>query len=164
MSTTFDADLLRLAKGTPVSTAVPGLDRPAGEDGWFAQGPAWYVVTSSIFGAEGDPGVLGFAWVRWEAVVDLVLKDHRLPAVGGRAAEHPQPDPALVGFSPLTFSAAVAHEKAQGRRPMHTATYQFPDGAFSHSELITAKRTYYFEDLNPDDHDDQAIGVLFKLS
>jgi hypothetical protein len=108
--------------------------------------------------------VLGFVWVRWDAVVDLVLKHHRLPVVDGRTPGHPEPGAALVGFSPVTFSAAVAYEKAQGRRPMHTASYRFPDGAFSHSALTTARRTYYFEDVNPDDRDDSAVGVLFRLS
>jgi hypothetical protein len=160
---TFDATLLQLQKGTPVSAAVPRLERRAGEDGWFSLGQGWYVVTSSIFGTDVDPGVLGFVWVRWEAVVDLVLRHDRLPGVRERRADHTEPDAALVGFSPLTFTAAVSYEKAQGRRPMHSAAYRFPDGAFSHSELSTASRTYYFEHANPDDHDDRAIGMLFKL-
>ncbi len=163
MGSSFEANLLRLRKGTPVSAAVPRLERPAGGDGWFALGQGWYVVTSSIFGTDEDPGVLGFVWVRWEPVVELVLKHDRLPAVRERTAEHPEPDAALVGFSPLTFTAAVSDEKAQGLSPMHSAAYRFPDGVFSHSELSTARRTYYFEDANPDDHDDRAIGVLFKL-
>lgn len=159
----FDASLLGMEKGTPVSSAVAGLDRPAGEDGWFALGQGWYVVTSAIFGTDEDPGVLGFAWMRWESVVNLVLRHVPLPGVGDRMCEHPEPDAGLVGFSPLTFTAAVAYEKAEGRLPMHTASYRFPDGAFSHSELSSASRTYYFEDANPGDHDDRAIGVLFKL-
>ncbi len=158
----FDASLLGMGKGTPVSRAVPGLDRPPGEDGWFDLGQGWYVVTSAIFGTDEDPGVLGFVWVRWEPVVDLVLRNVRLPGVGERRPEHPEPGAGLVGFSPLTFTAAVAHEKAQGRQPMQTASYSFPDGVFSHSELMTARRSYYFEHVNPDP-DDLAIGLLFKL-
>jgi hypothetical protein len=161
---TFHANLLGLQKGTPVSSAVPGLDRPTGEDGWFVLGQGWYVVTSAIFGTDEDPGVLGFVWVRWDAVVDLVLRHDRLPGVDHRTSEHPEPDAGLVGFAPLRFTAAVIHEKTRGRRPMHTASYRFPEGTFSHSELTTARRTYYFEAVNPDEGDDRVVGVLFKLS
>lgn len=159
----LDSSLLRLARGTPLSLALEGMDPPAGGDGWGALGQGWYVVTSEIFGADGDPGVLGFAWVRWDAVVDLVLRHTVLPDACHRKNEHLEPAARLLGFTPLRFAAAVGHEKAQGHRPMHTAVYRFPEGRFSHSEVSTSSRTYYFEAPNPDTRDDRAIGVLLKL-
>ncbi len=113
-----------------------------------------------MFGTDQAAGLFAFVWVRWPGVVDLVLR-HVSP-LDRAGAPWPEPDPKLMGFAPLTFGVALRHEKADGGRPMRSASYRMTDGAYSYSKLSSASRDYFFVAANPED-DDESIGVLFRL-
>jgi hypothetical protein len=162
--TSFDPRHLTLTRGVPVSSVLPpGVD-PRGDPerggGWYPLGEGWHAVANAMFGTDEDPGLFAFVWVRWPGVVDLVLR-HASP-LDRTGPAWPEPDPTLVGFAPLTWKAALRHEKADGGRPMHSASYRMTDGAYSYSKLSSASRDYFFAPANPED-DDEAIGVLFRL-
>lgn len=155
--------MLSLRRGAPISRIAshPRAVADLGSASWFAFSDGWFAITQLEHVSGGTPGLVAFQWVKRLSVLDLLLD--------GRATydptdqEFPEPDAGLLGFQPLTFGAAVAHEKGRGNTPMHTASHRMTDGSFRYSALSAQRRIYHFAALNPQDSD-CAIGVQFRLA
>ena len=161
MRPAFDTGLLRASRGVPISSVLPGRDVAAGAaPESFEMAPAWHALANPMFGSEEDPGVTAFLWVRWPDVVSVILRYERLATHQTRGFA--EPDESLLGFTPLNYESALAHEKSRGFKPLLTASYRFADGAHVYSALEGRDRNFYFEAANPE-ATDAPIAVMFKL-
>jgi hypothetical protein len=157
----FEKRMLPVRRGAPVSSFVaPGGNREKIiSGGWYEAANGWWVIALATDGRDGPLGLTAFQWVRWPGVVQLLLHKVHLEDV---ADAHPEPTEKLLGFSPLTFEAALTFEKGRHERPMHSASHRWSDGAFTYSEVSVARRQYQFASANPEP-DEEAIGVTIRL-
>lgn len=154
--TGFDWSVLQRTAWTPVSRL--GLSGERVSDGLLRTStPGVFLLTRARDGqSPDDPGLGAVLWARSEAVALAYYDMLELPDDLGDAPPPP------VGFEPLTWGAALDHERRGRERPQHSATYRFTDGRFVHSVLRGTGREYVSPAVEPAD-DDPVVAVSFKL-
>lgn len=149
-----------------MSEILPGADvavAPGQSTRRFEVAPGWFAQASSVFGSDADPGLAGMLWVRRPEVVTLYLDHGTAAELTGQGPEFPEPGADIVGFAPLTFAAVLQQVQASGQRPVRSAAYSIPEGAFRYSKISTGERSYLFADADPEPGD-EVIGILFRAS
>jgi hypothetical protein len=117
-------------------------------------------MTNAAFGGGvSDPGVAAIVWAQ-SAPVAVLVYDQVLP--DGYEAVFAPPPAAVDGVEPFSFAGVVEHCRSVGLELFRSATYRFPDGVFTTSQVEAGARTFYFRDANPAEGD-VPIAVRFNL-